>query len=129
MEATNLWGDLGLEEPVKTPTEILKEQAVMLTSLTNGILNGSVSVEGHGKHFDIILSIIAPAIGGYKLDILRVEHDLNDYPVEIINLIDDQRREHYCSDEQELLEALGKILGSEQIRRIIRSLVAQSRAV
>lgn len=48
MEAKNLWGDLGLDEVIRTPVDVLKEQATLLGTLTNGILHGEVKVHSGG---------------------------------------------------------------------------------
>lgn len=127
MEAKNLWGNLQLDEPIRTPTTLLKEQASALNALTKGILYGDVSVEASGSWFFITMSIVAPAIDNYKFDVLQLSHKVEIYPVTVAQL--DPRKEMECQNEEELTAVLSSILGSERVGRVIRSLVAQSKAV
>jgi hypothetical protein len=128
MEAKNLWGDLELDKPIRTPVTILKEQASVLSALTKGILHGDIEVHtAQVNQFYIKMYIVAPAIGDYYFNVLDVSHGIDLYPATVIQL--DPRKETECQSEDELTAALGSILGSERIGRVIRSLVAQSKAV
>ena len=131
MSTKNLWGNLTAEESVRTPTNVLKEQAAALTEMTNGILRGRVWVSSKGEAFNIGLSIVAPAITNYVFEVVDVEHDIDIYPLTVIAAGErDEPKEFIkCQDEEEFMAALGRILGSERIRRVISSLIAQSKAM
>ena len=142
----SLWGDLPLADVTRTPIIILREQATILTELTNGLLEGVVTnrvTEGTNrlisqvedrepKEFSATLSIIAPALDGYVFRIMQVNYNLELYPVEVVALAS-----HFflsrdstvsCDNEQEFVEALGNILSSDSVRQAIGRLLAQSKS-
>lgn len=144
----SLWGQLPLADVTRTPIIILRQQATILTELTNGLLEGVVTNrttgETHGveytsrgeveKEFNAILSISAPALDGYTFRILRVDYDLDLYPVTVSNLVS---KSFYainldrttCDDEKEFLTAVSTILTSDEVREVIGKLWAQSKSV
>lgn len=126
MTAKNLWGELKLDEPLRTPTLILKEQSAMLTQLTQGILSGELRVSQSSKGLYIEMYIAAPAVN-YFFEVLSVRHGVADlYPLRVQE--DGASESIRCENEEEFLETLAQILGSDRIGRVIRSLVAQSKA-
>jgi len=127
MAINNLWGELKLDEPLRTPTTILKEQTTMLSTLTRGVLDGDVKVGAETNTFYIDLNIVAPAIDNYCFRVLEASHGVADlYPVEVRE--DGSGKTVECANEEEFLKELARILGSDRIGRVIRSLVAQSNA-
>jgi hypothetical protein len=129
MEAQNLWGDLGLEELIRTPVDILKEQANLLSTLTKGILFGDIKInKGTAGEIYLEMSIVAPAMDNYRFNVLDIKHGLELYPAIVVQPNSNEKRIE-CQNEEELTAALGDILGSERVRRVIRSLVAQSKAI
>jgi hypothetical protein len=75
MENKNLWGNLPEYEDIKTPYVILKEQASLLTKLTNGQLEATVTTTSGTGASLIELSIEADLLG-YSVVILKVEHEM-----------------------------------------------------
>ena len=147
----DLWPeDLELDDIVP-PVTILKQQAVLLGKKTKNLLEGQVTtfsaaggmmgslsqplvVGGSGK-FSITNSavqttlfhnfdLVASTLNGYKYTLFSASHNINMYPVSIA--YDDQRIE--CSTEQEFLQALKSIFNSDETRRVISALIAQSKA-
>src|ERR1700681_3385891 len=79
MTPKNLWGQLPPTEEIRTPTQIIKEQASALADLTRGTLQGSVSVRATSDQFVINLDIVAPAIDNYTYNVLEALHSLQLY--------------------------------------------------
>lgn len=132
MSSKNLWGDLTSAVPVRTPTTILKEQATALTEMTKGTVFGKVKVStSTGGGFEILLYIIAPAINNYTFEVVFVEHGIELYPAKVVPAWDryTSAKQVKCKNEDELTDALGRILGSDQVTRVIMSLISQSKAM
>ncbi len=138
---TSLWGNLPLDEVVRTPLIILREQATILTKATNGLLTGVVSMSsvteydlfgnpvrtaGHPPVFRATLDIEAPALDGYVFQVLQAEFSLVAYPVKVQDLL--SKVEYNCSDVDEFNKALSTVLSSIEVRRAIGLLLAQSRS-
>lgn len=140
----SLWGNLPLADVTRTPIIILREQATILTELTNGLLEGIVTnrvMEGinklggydaqEPKKFNATLSIIAPALDGYTFRLLQVNYNLDLYPVEVLKLESNYFLSEdvtVCDNEAEFLEALSGVLGSEPVRTAVGKLLAQSKS-
>ena len=131
MSSKNLWGNLTAEESVRTPTNVLNEQATALSEMTKGILHGKVELWSEEKTFKITLSIVAPAVNNYEFEVVSVKHPVELYPVSVVAAWErwELRKEIECQDEEEFMAALERILGSERVRRVISSLIAQSKAM
>ncbi len=121
--AENLWGDLPGAEDVKTPLAFLREQAEQLSSLSTGVLEGTVksSTDFLGR-FLHELSIVVPALGGYRYSVVTVRHDLELYPLTVIREGDEIRAE----DADDYVDILRTVLSSDAVRRVIAALLAQS---
>ncbi len=128
MTHQNLWGNLESVDPVRTPTVILQEQAGLLGQLTNEILEGEVSrspVHRKPNSIAATLYVVAPALKNYAVRILSIEYTLAvAYPALVYNSMDDDERQ--AKSEEELVGILGEILSSENVRKIISSLIAES---
>ena len=134
----SLWGQLPLEENVRTPLIILREQATLLTQITNAVLEGAVTSQKFApssdpfgfsppnKTFRTTLAIEAPALDGYVFQVLQVNYDLALYPVEVVDLINKKTTE--CANEEDFNNAVGHILSSDAVRRAVGMLLAQSKS-
>lgn len=121
----NLWGNLPLEDNIRTPYVILKEQASLLTESTNGLLVGEVSQEAAPDNSGLIstLEILVPSLNNYSISILSIERPIMLYPAKVIGIIKDSSQE--CQTEEELERALAKILSGQPVKRIISGLLAE----
>jgi len=133
MPTKNLWGQLPTPEEIRTPTQILKEQAALLTDMTKGVLQGAVTVAtGEANRFTLRLDILAPVIDNYRYGVLTAFHGVELYPVTVSPIF---KREGsglgvaQCTNEAALELALEQILSSQPIRRVVSALLAQSRAM
>ncbi len=123
----DLWGEIPSYETIRTPYTILKEQASLLTQKTNGLLIGEVSRDQarNTQQFATTLWIKAPSLNNYIYSIVSVKHSIQLYPVYIIAETNPQIN---CSSEEEFEQALGKILSSPEVKRVISSLLAEIHA-
>lgn len=125
MTANNLWGNLPEVSKVRTPEQILREQASELTRLTSGLIVGMV--EGRSKYnigtFNHGLKLRAPTLNNYTASILDIGYEIGFYPVHMISLVGDGNLMS-CDDEEEFLQALGEILASPETHKLIKSLLA-----
>ena len=69
------------------------------------------------------LVIVAPTLGGYRIEIIRIQYELEIYPVTIINLR--KGEQHIASDEGEFIACLAEYLQSDNIQNVIKALLIQ----
>lgn len=126
MMTNNMWGDLEDIEIVRTPTTILRGQAETLKKVTNGLLEGETDVRTRtAGRFYIDLDIVVPNLENYTYTVLTVRHGILIYPLEIVKTVDGQ--DYECNNEEEFIEALGNILSSKEMRKVISALVSQAK--
>jgi hypothetical protein len=125
----NLWGELPADAELRTPTQLLKEQASALSDATRGALEGVVSVAHQQEKFVITLSILAPALENYSYEVLYVEHPLQMYPLKVVpSYARYMVSEHIaCANEAELEAAVQQVLQSRRVRQVVTTLLAHSR--
>jgi hypothetical protein len=127
MATQSLWGEFDLAARIKTPAAILREQASHLETITGGVLSARVdAVQQSNDALFTEFKIVAPLLGGYRYTILEVVHDLDIFPLKIVDLV--HETEIACHDEEEFLAELGKVLASQEVKIIIETLISQSRA-
>jgi hypothetical protein len=123
----NLWGELPNPETIRTPYTILKEQASILSEITNGLLIGEVVVNNQkDKLFVMTLRIKAPSLNNYTYSVVEVQQPIQLYPVTIMNLLENKMTKY--SSEEEFENALGQILSSQEVKTVISGLLAQIHA-
>jgi hypothetical protein len=134
MATQDLWGDLSLEENIRTPVTILREQAALLGQKTNNILEGEVSVERAAPkpHEQFLASffIVAPLLNKYRYQLLSVQYPLvKMYPLVIFDYnSEDSPEKIACEDEASFVQALGRIFIQPEVKKVLSSLISQSRA-
>ncbi len=124
--ANGMWGDLSNLEIVRTPKSILEEQAKLLTSATKNSLVGQVrKVEGpfSKKRFVYDLDIVVPSLNNYSYTVLRIEHDVDLYP--ILVRPSEMAPGRTCSNEEAFCNAVEAILSSDGVKRVISRLLSQ----
>lgn len=131
MSDENLWGELPSGNEFKPPLTILREQATLLSDITNKILVADVRVKRQGTSISFSLRIVAPALDNYTYVVLSVTHDLFMYPVEVTNLTLMTQKgppTYTCNDEDAYKSVLKAVLSSQPVHRVISSLIAQSKS-
>jgi hypothetical protein len=136
MTTKNLWGQLPDFAPIKTPYAILLEQAAMLRELTNGLLVGDVKRSQNGPvdqlmkedRFEIKLLIVAPALANYSYTVLTIIYPvITLYPVTLKPSYEEDKSVE-CQSEEQLMQALEKVLSSVRTQKVITNLLAQIQA-
>jgi len=122
-EGEDLWpADLFEEIPV-TPAEVLKRQAAWLGKRTGGLVTAQVRSEAvKNGEFLHSFEIKAPALAGYSHVLLTLRHDIQLYPVS------DGATEEEYRDQAELEAYLRRLFGHAATLKLVRTLIAQSRA-
>ncbi|MGB0010130.1 MAG: hypothetical protein WBQ03_00905 [Candidatus Sulfotelmatobacter sp.] len=124
MCADDFWPDDIGESSVVTPVSILKEQAAALGPKTKGLVTAGVvpTQSGNPQYLAYIFSLVAPAVS-YRYQLLTVTHPISLYPVNAAykginkNLL----------GEIEFKAWLKEVLSSEETKRIVAALIAQSK--
>lgn len=121
----NLWGEIPKNVEVRTPFLILKEQASILTQMTNGLLIGEVDRRPSLEQtlFSVRLRIKTPILNNYTYSVVEVKYPPKLYPLKIRDFTD-YEKEVECSSEEEFEAALSKILSSDAVKTVISTLLA-----
>ncbi len=125
----SLWGEIETAEEVVPPVTILKRQASELGKMTHQILQGDVEVDRRNDTFNLDFYITAPVLDNYRYWVLRLAQPMDMYPVRLLPAQQDGQNWIKCTDEEQLLAELAKVLSSPRIKRTIGMLLAQSKAL
>ncbi|WP_394753942.1 hypothetical protein [Crenothrix sp.] len=130
MTIKNLWGEINNLPKVKAPVAVLNEQAQFLSDLTGGLLTGEISqVERSGDRFIYSFYIHASSLNNYYYFVLRIDHDIHLYPLNLTTDKDDSpwasSSGTICNDVNEFEIELGKIFSSSVVQRVISGLLSQ----
>ncbi len=133
--ATNLpdlWpDDIAVTNDLKSPVTILRQQAALLGEKTQNLVEAEVSSQvtpgspSEGSYFTHQFSLVAPALDNYKFRLFYIRHLIDFYPIRIWK---EGAKEIQVGSEQEFIETLREIFSSEETKRVIRALIAQSQA-
>jgi hypothetical protein len=121
----SLWPtDFG-EPPVLTPVAILRQQGIALGQQTQNIVVGRVSTGpsegGFRQHFLLYCSPLA-----YETELLAVDHGIELYPA-TIHVTGSAGSPFVAADPEAFAQQLKQVFASERTKRIIGSLLAQSK--
>ena len=122
----NLWGELPSGEGIVPPVTILKEQAELLTDHYGGMLQGQVSQgEPFGMDLRYNMSIVAPLLNNYTFAVATLYNPITLYPCKLVDRI--SNAETKANNAAELEIALGRVLMSETVKKVVAALAAQSK--
>jgi len=107
---------------------ILKEQAVGLEQLTRGVLTAEVSLSRAYGSIHLDFRVVAPALGGYEYSLVTAEHTVEMYPVKVMPSWGSYPDQLECQSPEAFETALATIFRDPKTRRIIQSLLSQSKA-
>lgn len=124
MAEKHLWGNLENIATVRTPKEILSEQASHLYIATGYKLQGQIRERSSGSKFLVSLDIVAPALDNYSYEVLRAIYDLDVYPVNVRDVANG--KDYEVKNEKEFLDVIEKILSSPEVHKVISVLISQS---
>jgi hypothetical protein len=123
-DSVDLWGTDFEADDILPPITIMKEQAALLGRKTKFVVVADIETENVGKEIVHHFSLIARALDNYKYFLFRLKHEIDIYPVTVYW----PPRSYEAKDEEEFTKLLGEILSSENTTKIIRSMLAQSKA-
>lgn len=127
-----MWGKSFSVEAFKTPRSILAEQAALVSSATNGELAGEVRDAAAGQNgFVYSLSLVAPALGNYRYEILTIAHRIELYPVRVVapEVATNGTNGQSVSDEGHFIILISKVLQSPRVAKVVASLISQIRGM
>ena len=122
----DLWGDLPGDDLVVPPVTILREQASLLGNKTNHVLEGDVRVGRQEEALSMHLDIVAPALDGYRFTVLTATHPVQAFPVTVYSEV--TKKWEICNDGPAFEAKVAQILTSDTIRKVVASLLAQSKS-
>lgn len=144
MATTNIWSELPEAVNVRTPVQILREQAALLRERTNGTLDARVEVskvndqDGDGRVFwDFV--VVAPALLNYRYKILTIGQPTSFYPVTFDDRSDGPHASSFpvnatpagikfADNEEIFMGLLINTVKSARVQKAIQALLVQSRA-
>jgi hypothetical protein len=117
---------------VRTPIDVLREQADQLTQQTKGLLVGVTKTRAldlihkltDGTDLAISLEIQVPAMNNYEFSLLTYNQPVTAYPGRLVSRL--QEDGVMINDEAMLVDTLKQILTSADTRRVIGSLLSQA---
>lgn len=122
----SLWS-IPAADNIRAPLTIMKEQATALTQQTKGSLVGLVETTSYDTgDLAISLSIQVPSLNNYKYRLMTYRQPITMYPGRLILGLKPQFIE--VKDEQGFLEALKDLLASDEVKRLVSSLLVQANA-
>jgi hypothetical protein len=120
---TDLWPDDIGQSDLVTPVSILREQAAALGPKTGNLVTAEVdSTSSDGQYFNYSFTLVAPALR-YRYQLFTLFHTISLYPATATV----RQAQFQITNEAELRKFLGSVLSSEETRKIVRALIAQSR--
>ena len=128
MAANDMWGDFQVEA-IRTPVQILREQASALGPKTRNLVVAEVdtsirrSYSYQDKAFVHRLTLVVTSLDDYRYLLLSLSHDIELYPVHVEFLADDFKVD--VTSEEKLNEVLQKVLSAPKTKNIISSLLGQ----
>jgi hypothetical protein len=123
----DLWPDDFGSSDVTPPIATLREQAEHITRRTGGVVVGEVKTGTDQAFFVHYLALIAPVLDNYRYYLLMVKHSLDLYPLEL-HVYSTGATFNDVKSEAEFLGKLREALVSGQTKKVLNSLLVQSRA-
>jgi hypothetical protein len=112
---------------VRTPLSLIKEQASALAKQTGGLLRANTITFVVGSKLYIHLEVEVPALNGYSVQLLTYAQPAQIYPGTLQFSIKGQDVE--IRNEQQFVDTLRDVLSSDDVQRVIGSLMAQAQSV
>lgn len=114
------------------PQQVLAFQAQQIQSITHGRLIGRVDttqlIEDTGRLTPSViytLTVSAPKLGGYLLEILQVtQEDIKEYPCKIYSAI--AERSFIANSNSELDMYISTVLSSPELKKLINAMYSRS---
>ena len=135
----DLWPDDIEHTSLKAPVTILKEQGAVLGRKTSNLVEGEIfrrPAPFMPGLFQYTFSLVAPALGHYSYQLLRISHSLDFYPLEIETEEDvlgelpaemkGEDNKLVADSQDRFMEILRAIFATTKARRVIGAIITQS---
>lgn len=122
----NLWPSFADVPDIITPLQILKEQAAFLESSTNNLLKAEIVPNSAEGTQVFTLRILAPLVGNYSFNLLKIEHGIMLYPLKGVFYMSNTGFK--ATDMEGFKQILKECFTHEETIRVIKSLISQSRS-
>ena len=144
MASDNLWGTIPKLKDIETPKRILREQSDYLSQATEGVLearlienwkgssNDGVGEDKHNddlKELQLDLSIESPFLDGHFVNIIRVVHEMQIFPVTLINFLVYPFEYIAVNNSEEFKQHLARILQSDELLEEIKEMIIKAKLV
>lgn len=120
----DLWPSDIQSSSIKPPVTILKEQGTFLGRKTSNIVEGVVRSKETEGEFSWNFYLSAPCFGDYQHRLLNLSHDIELYPVKVID--EESVTPQIAETEDEFMEILRAIFATPKTKRVIEAILAQS---
>ena len=129
MAAKDMWGDFQVEA-IRTPVQILREQAAALGPKTRNLVVAEVDTSARARSFGLDekafvhqLTLVVPSLDDYRYLLLSLSHGIELYPVQVESFANDVNMD--VASEEKLNEVLQNVLSAPKTKNIISSLLGQ----
>jgi hypothetical protein len=127
----NIWDKIDLKDSKDNPLKFLKEQAELLNSKTDQILEAEVVLtEAFDQESDEMVLIYqfyvyAPFLGNFRVNLFNVVQPNKPYPIHIKDRVTNSEKVSANSFD-DFVEKINKILEKPDVQNLIKSLYTQS---
>jgi hypothetical protein len=116
---TDFWGDIA-PATVRTPVAILREQASLLGTKTENLIEAAVETGISQGRFQHRFNLVVPALDNYTYQLFRIEHGIDLYPLRVFD-----KEILGLNTEDDFVDWLRNRLSSDDTKKIIGNLLAQ----
>ena len=116
---TDFWGDIA-PATVRTPVAILREQASLLGTKTENLIEAAVETGISQGRFQYRFNLVVPALDNYTYQLFRIEHGIDLYPLRVFD-----KEILGLNTEDDFVDWLRNRLSSDDTKKIIGNLLAQ----
>ena len=109
---------------VKPPIAVLKELAQGLEKRTQGLLVGKIEQTVYqDRSFILDFYITAPSLNNYSYQVLKINHDIDFYPLKVTG--SEINSSVQANNQKELEDFLKFIISTPEVKKVINGLLAQ----
>lgn len=123
-EVKDLWPNFDDVPKISSPRSVMSEQANFLSQKTKNLLSANITaIPTTDGRISNRFTIVAPLLKNYSYNLFALYHGAIYYPCEIYF----HGTRSTIADENELRQAMSSIFNDENTKKIILSLIGQSK--
>ena len=126
---TDFWGEISVVGD-RTPLSILREQAALLGTKTQNLVEAQVETRGVSRALQHSFNLVVPVLDHYTYELFSIWHNVIDlYPIALNDeALFSGQDQFLLKDENALKEWLARKLSSPETKKILGHLLAQARS-